>query len=205
MAQTTQGVIDDRITSGLVGAQMSLRNKDFGGAQAQLDQLSYDVAAAFNGVHVGNFGLDGVTGRDFFAMPAAVLGAASSMALSADVIGVPSALAAASTAAAALGDNKGALGITALEDGLVAAGATQTLGSSLSQLISYSGRALSDAINQGEQAQSFFLQTQNLWEQQQGVSLDEQMLQLSRIQNAYQAAAKLITTVDHMLEVLQRL
>jgi flagellar hook-associated protein 1 FlgK len=203
VANTTQGVMDSRITGGELGAQLALRDADIGGAQAQLDQFAVDVATAFNTVHAAGYGLDGVTGRNFFTPPAAVTGAAGLLAL--DSSATPSALAAASTATTISGGNDQALAITALESSLVAAGNTQTLGSSVTQLISYSGRLLSDAQADGNQAYAFLTQTQSLWEQQNGVSLDEQMMQLSRIQNAYQAAAKLITTVNGMLEVLQRL
>ena len=205
VANTTQGIMDSRIKGGELGAQLALRDTDIAGAQSQLDQFAVDVATAINTVHAAGYGLDGVTGRNVFAPPGAVAGAASLLTLDAAVSATPAALAAASTAATAAGGNDQALAITGLESALVAQGNTQTLGSSVTQLISYSGRLLADARGEGEQATAFLQQTQTMWEQQHGVSLDEQMLQLSRIQNAYQAAAKLISTVNSMLETLQRL
>ena len=38
-----------------------------------------------------------------------------------------------------------------------------------------------------------------------GVSLDEEMTDLLRFQRAYQASAKLISTVDEMLEIVMSL
>jgi flagellar hook-associated protein 1 FlgK len=202
---TTQGDMDSRITGGTLGAQLSLRDRDLAYGQDQLDQFTFDAATAINAVHKAGYGTDGATSRNFFTPPLAVPNAATLLTLDAAVKKNPAAVAAASTAATAVGGNDQALAITDLESALVAAGSTQTLGSSLTQLISYSGRSRADANAQGEQAQAFLHQVETMWEQQHGVSLDEQMLQLSRIQNAYQAAAKLITTVNSMLETLQRL
>lgn len=205
VANTTQGNMDSRIRGGELGAQFTLRDSDIAGAKSQLDEFTVDVATAFNSVHSLGFGLDGLTGRNFFETPITVVGAASLLTLDAAVSNTPAALAAASSATTSAGGNDQALAITGLESAMVARSNAQTLGSSLTQLISYSGRSLADAQAQGEQSHAFLQQTQTMWEQQHGVSLDEQMLHLSRIQNAYQAAAKLITTVNNMLDVLQRL
>ena len=57
------------------------------------------------------------------------------------------------------------------------------------------GRTHTGGMRQGAQ----------LFEEQNGVSMDEQMMQLTRIQNAYMASAKLVGVVERMLDTLQNL
>ena len=46
---------------------------------------------------------------------------------------------------------------------------------------------------------------ENYRESISGVSTDEEMVNLVKYQNAYEAAARLISTIDEMLEALLRL
>ncbi len=62
-----------------------------------------------------------------------------------------------------------------------------------SALQARSGRALQEAVSN---------QLSNLREQVSGVSLDEEMINLVKFQHAYGGAAKVITTVDEMLQTL---
>lgn len=197
-AGVTQDVTT-QISSGRIGGLIQARDVDLSNAQDTLDQLAFDAAAAFNAAHSAGFGLDSVSGRNLFAAPAAVSGAASQMALSSDVSGNPSALAAAADAVSLPGDNRNALALLGVFDADVAASGTATLAQSYADLVAMAGSAAQQANASRDQYDAAATQVQALREAVSGVSTDEEMLDLTRYQRAYQASLKIIQTADEML------
>lgn len=197
--------LDGRITMGTAAGLLQLRDVDVPAQLAALDQFAYDLATAVNGVHVAGVGLDGGTGRALFAPPGAVAGAAAALGLDAAVVGQPDLVAAAQDAASLPGDQRQALAMVALESQALASGGTQTLSSALLSAQSAIGEASQGAAVAVERTAQSLLQLETLRESQSGVSIEEQMLALQRYQRAYQAAAKVISTVDDMLESLMNL
>lgn len=200
---TTQGNLDNRIDSGVLGAQLRLRDGELTAAAAQLDQFTVDLANAVNAQHQIGYGLDGVTGRNLFTAPTAVLGAAADLSLDASVANTPVALAAAQSTSAA--DNRAAVLIAGLSSTLSATSGTQTFGQSVASLIGGVGETLSQAQFAQTQAQTYLNQSQVLWQQSNGVNVQEQMVQLSRYQTSFQAATKLISVVEDMMQSLQNM
>ncbi|MDQ2643671.1 MAG: flagellar hook-associated protein FlgK, partial [Myxococcota bacterium] len=58
--------------------------------------------------------------------------------------------------------------------------------------------------NTAEHREAVHAQIENLFQSQSGVSLDEEMVQLTKYQRAFEAASKVLTTVDGLLEDLLR-
>lgn len=197
--------VTSRIDAGSIGGTIAARDGALSQAATDLDQLAFDVASAYDAVHAAGFGLDGNAGRDLFELPAGPAGAAAAMAVSADVLGQPDHIAAASVAAAVPGDNRGALALLALADARIALGGTGTAGDGLSALIGSAGTALQRATAEAEHTATVADQLAGLRESVSGVSLDDEMVALTRYQRAYQASLRVVQVADEMLGELLEL
>lgn len=202
---TTQGNLDSRITSGALGAQLALRDNDLSASMLELDAFVTDLTTAVNAVHTTGYGFDGASGRNLFEAFAGPTGAALALKVDSSVVNTPAALAAAANGVNVPGDNTIAARITQLSSAQIAQNNTQTLSQSVASLVSGSGLALSQAQATQTQAQNYLDQSQTLWQQANGVSLQEQMLQLTRYQSAFQATTKLISSLEEMMQALQRM
>ena len=78
----------------------------------------------------------------------------------------------------------------------------QTASDFYAGLVGKIGSASSQAIQMGQNQQLVVNQLQQRVQQTSGVSLDEEATDLVRFQHAYQAAARVITTMDEMLNTL---
>ncbi len=206
--RTTAGLDEDvtqLITSGRIGGYVAARDNGLTDARDELDQLAFDLATAYNATHAAGFGLDGVGGRNLFEPPTSVTQAAEMLTVSADVVGQPDNLAAATDPTATPGDNRNAIALLAVADADVALGGTATIDEGYQRLIATAGSATRDAMLQEEHATGLASQLDAMRESVSGVSTDEEMISLMQFQRAYQASLKVIQTADEMLEGLMML
>jgi flagellar hook-associated protein 1 FlgK len=197
LSGSAAGNLDARITSGRMGALLDTRDNELVQRIGALDTWAFDLATAVNGQHQLGVGLDGVSGRDLFVPLAAVAGAAENLAvagLTGDQLGV------ALDAASLPGDSRGAEAIVALEGALVSGG--KTLAGALGDLITAAGEASRSASQNREIADFRASELENLRQARSGVSIEEQMVMLTKYQRAFQAASRVIQTVDSMLQDL---
>lgn len=110
------------------------------------------------------------------------------------------------------GDGSNALAIAGLQNELVfgsrtlsAGSGTFTFGDFYSSIVSKVGIETSGANENVSQQESVVDQLINRREEISGVSLDEEMINLIMFQQAYGAAAKIITSVDEMLTTIRNL
>lgn len=199
---TTRGDITSRIVGGSVGGAIDARDGVVADSIAAVDQFAFDLATQFNATYRGFTGLDGVSGRNFFVEPTGTAGAAASLRVEAAVTADPAAFQAATGAGGLPGDGSGATALVALEGALIANGGTETLGASARGVFSALGTAVRSATNEDAVQQGRLDALEAVREQVSGVSTDEQLLELSRSQRAYQAAGRLVQTVDQMLETV---
>lgn len=197
--------ITDQIDSGEIGGMLAARDGALTDAQNDLDQLASDIINAYNTQHSAGYGLDGNTGRNLFTPSGTVAGTAINMQVSTDVAGSPNNLAAATDPNALPGDNRNALALQGLSDGLVANGGTQTVSQALATIVGRGGTALSSAMSQQVQYGAAESQLMQLHDQVSGVSLDDEMVDLMRFQRAYQASVKVVQTADEMLVELMNI
>ncbi len=199
---TTRGDVTAQFSGGTIGGSLAARDGAVADSIAALDQLAFDFANAVNGVHQGFVGLDGAGGRDFFAAPATVDGAAINFRVDAVIASDASLIATATGPGTLPGDNAGVSAMNALESSLVASGGTQSLAEAARGIVSDLGTAVRAASAEETLQQGRLDALTAVREQISGVSIEEQLLALDRSQRAYQAASKVIQTVDEMLETV---
>jgi flagellar hook-associated protein 1 FlgK len=200
---TTVGGGTTEVTQFLTGGKLAgikEAREDVFDVEGRLDQLLFDVGNAVNAQHAAGFGQDGVTGRDLFDVGPTVTGAARGIRLSTDVAGNPAAIAASSDAASLPGGSGNAVALadvfnTGLTGGRTAAETYGDIVGSIGQRKS----ALAQAV---ETQQAIKEQVQAMRESVSGVSLDEEMVNLTKYQRAYEAAGRVLSTVDQLLQDL---
>lgn len=183
---------------GRVGGELRMRDETAPAALAQLDQLAFDLSSRVNEVHRQNAGTDGVTGRDMFVQPTQVAGAAAAMAVDPALLADSSRLATAAPGAGP-GDNGGALAMLGLADQPLADGGRRTFADAGIEIGAGIGRSAAEAASDSE---FFSAQSQHLAglrDSMSGVSLQEEMSNLSKFQHAAEAQLQFISTVDQLL------
>jgi flagellar hook-associated protein 1 FlgK len=193
------------LRGGSLGGQLELRDEILTDGASRIDQLAYDISTSFNAAHAAGYGSDGATGRDFFSAPGQVTGAAASMSLTAGLRDNPQWLAAASDAASAVGGGDNVLAMIALADAPDAAGGTATFGQEIASLVGDFGRMSKAEQDATEGGQVRLEQVQALYDSETGVSMDEELIDMSKYERAYQAGARILQTVDQMYEALLKL
>ena len=170
----------------------------------RLDELASTIVTEVNAIHQSGFGMtiDATTGDPVTGQPFFVGTTAATMEVDAAIAGDVNRIAAAATAASVPGDNTNAIAMANLQGVLTMNSASTTFDSYYSALASGVGSDVSNASANAEYEDAMVSHLENYRESVSGVSLDEEMVNLVKFQHAYQAAAKLITTVDDMLNTV---
>ena len=187
--------ITSQITGGTLGGTINVRDQVIPQLLSQLDTLASQFTTSFNAVHQAGSDLSGNAGGDFFTPLASVTGAASNFGVA---ITDPSLIAASSDGSP--GSNGNVAQMLAVRD--------QQLPLGTSPVDAYSNLVLAVG-NYGSNAQADVnasdLSLRQLTDQRSavsGVSLDEETTNMIQYQRAYQAAARVVTTVDSMMQTL---
>jgi flagellar hook-associated protein 1 len=182
------------LTSGSLEGTLVARDQIIPSILSQLDSLASDFSTAFNAIHQQGTDLNGNLGGDFFIQPGSVVGAAAQFNVA---ISDPSAIAASLDGSA--GSNGNLTALMSLESSLLPSG--QTPVQSYSDIVFHVGTL---AANAQAESDTSDLSLQQLTDQQSalsGVSINEESVNLIRYQQAFAAAARVITTIDQMNKV----
>ena len=185
---------------GKLGGMRQARDEDMAQTRKNLDALAADLATAVNGLHSAGFGTDGVAGRNLFTFTAA--NPAHTLAIDPALAGHPERVAAASSLASSAGGNDVARQIAGLQSTPATASGTKTLIESYADLVGDLGLRRQKATGDAEVKGALADQIQALHQQTSGVSLDEEMVDLTRYQRAYEASSKLLKTFDELMRGL---
>jgi flagellar hook-associated protein 1 FlgK len=191
----TMNITDD-ISGGKLKGWIEARDVSIPDYLNRLDNLASKIISEVNAIHSTGFGLDGSTGNDFFSGTSA-----SDIAVNQVIVDDVNLIAAASSADGVPGDNGNAIAIADLQNRLLMDGTT-TFDDYFSSLISVVGSDVKEVTANFDHQDSMVAQLDNYRESISGVSLDEEMVNLVKFQHAYDAAAKLISTVDELLNTV---
>ena len=108
----------------------------------------------------------------------------------------------AASATGEAGDGAIALAIAGLEDALTMGGEKVSFGGFYQQVIADIGTSARQAAHMVQVHEATLHQYTNNKDSISGVAIDEEMVNLMRYQRAYEAAARLTTAIDEMLDTL---
>jgi flagellar hook-associated protein 1 FlgK len=167
----------------------------------RLDTLAGALRTDLNLLHQGGFDLNGIAGEEFFIGT----GTAADLEVNPNIVGDVDLIAAASDALTFPGDNRNAIDIANLQHQLTMSGNTSTYTNYYSSVIRDVGNEVLKSDAYYNHQSDMMAQLENQRESVSGVSLDEEMINLIKFQNAYAAAARLITTADEMMQTIMQM
>lgn len=181
--------ITSTLTGGSLGGQLQARDSDIPGFLAQLDTLANGFATAVNHAQTSGFNLTGTSGANLFTLPSATYGSAASIDLAfSDGSGL-----AISSSSASPGSSGNLSALTSVQSQSIVGGLSPT--DSFATLVGSVGNAVSQASTQSTAIQTSLAQLTNQQNSVSQVSINEESSNLIRYQQAYQAAAEVITTI----------
>ncbi len=187
--------ITSQITSGQLGGTIEARDQEIPAIENQLDTLAAGIANSVNAVQTTGYDLNGnlATNEPLFnPPPAGTTGAAASLSVA---ITNPSLIAASSDGTS--GSNGNAQAMYALSSQAIIDGQDPT--DYYSGVVSNVGNAAANAAAEQTASSQILQQLNDQLSSVSGVSLDEEAANMVQYQNAYQASAQVITTINDMM------
>jgi flagellar hook-associated protein 1 len=175
---------------------LDVRDVQLPGLIAKLNTLTSTFITQVNAVHSTGFGLDNSTGLPFFTGTDA-----QDIAVNAVLISNPERIGAAS-ALNAPGDGSKALALADLRLALSMATGTQTFEAYYTNTVAVLGADINRAEGLAESGDLLRSHLDGMRLEVSGVNIDEEVTNLTQSQKAYQAAARVITVIDEMLDTL---
>jgi flagellar hook-associated protein 1 FlgK len=186
--------ITTAIQGGQLGGAIQVRDQVIPGLLNSLNTLATQFAAAFNTAQTQGFDANGNAGQAFFSLPASPGGAAA---------GISVALTSGSQVAISSDGSPGSNGnVSKLSAALTSTlPSGQTPANAYSSLVYKVGSDISNANAQSSALGQSILQLTNQQSSVSGVSIDEESTNLIRYQTAYEAAARIVSTIQALSEV----
>lgn len=189
--------ISGEVRAGKVGGWLEARDVRIADYMVRLDELAQNLISRVNTLHAAGTGAGGTTGVDFFSgSGAADINVNAAIPADLDTI-------AAAGAGAPAGDGSNALLIAGLQSAATVNGVS--FDAAANALVSRVGNDVSAAKAYAGHQADMLAYLENYRESVSGVSLDEEMVNLIKYQAAYNAAAKMITMAQDMLDSLMNM
>jgi len=187
------------ITGGSIKGTIDARDGELSALQAEVETLAATLITEVNAVHASGYGLAGTTGESFFSGTGS-----ADIAVNAILVADPGRIQA-SGVSGAVGDNSVAVALAQLAEKKVGALGNQTFLENYGQSVAKLGQGLnnSDAQLANQQIVENMLLRQR--DSVSGVSLDEEMTDLIKYQRAFEANARMVSTIDEMLQTVVNL
>jgi flagellar hook-associated protein 1 FlgK len=183
---------------GKLGGTLIARDLIMPDQKASLDDIAATLITQVNALHVNGQGLDGSSGVSFFSGTDA-----TSIAVNPGLTPANIAAAQYNPASPTIpGDGSNALAMARLENALLMQSNTASINSFYRSQIAALGQQTSQAILMTQNQQLLVEHLESQQEAIAGVSLDEETVNMLQYQQTYQAAARVMTTVDEMIDTI---
>jgi flagellar hook-associated protein 1 FlgK len=183
------------LTAGKLAGLIKVRDQTIPSLLLDLDTLASGLSNALNAAHATGFDLSGNPGGNLFAPPPLALsGAAAAMSVA---ISDPTLIAASSDGSSGSNGNLDVL--SAVRTQAVARGQNPT--DFYAGLVFHVGSDVANSSAEAEAAGLILHQLENQRSAVSGVSLDEEAANLVRFQRAYEAAARVVATINDLTDI----
>jgi len=189
--------INAEISGGKLRGLLEVRDVIITDDMTRLDTLAGALMTDVNLLHQAGFDLNGIGGEVFFIGT----GTAGDLEVNPNIVGDLDLIAAAAAATTVPGDSSNAIEIANLQYEL-SMGGTQSYNDYYGSIVRDMGNEVLKSDAYYNHQSDMMVQLENQRESVSGVSLDEEMINLIKFQNAYTAAAKMITTADEMMQTV---
>jgi flagellar hook-associated protein 1 FlgK len=175
------------IQGGQLGGAIQIRDQVIPGYLNQLNTLATQFGASFNAAQAQGFDSNGNKGQNFFTVPSVNAAAGFSVA-----INNPALIAVSSDGSS--GSNGNVANLSATLTSKLPSG--QTPAQAYASLVYQVGNATSTATSQSSAIGQNLLQLTNQQSSISGVNIDEETTNLIKYQQAYEAAARIVSTIQ---------
>jgi flagellar hook-associated protein 1 FlgK len=186
--------ITSSLTSGDLGGTIQTRDTIIPDILNQLDTLANQFATAINAAQATGYDQKGNAGKDFFSVSSTVSGSAASIKVA---ISDPALIASSSDGTS--GSNGNLAKLSAVQTTALASG--KTPGDAYASIVYQVGSLTSGASSESTAAAATLTQLNDQLSAVSGVSIDEESANLIMYQQAYEAAARVVSTIQEMFSV----
>jgi flagellar hook-associated protein 1 len=184
------------ISSGALQGTIDARDDALRDLRTGLDTLASSLITDVNAIHRAGFGLQGTTGEDFFTGTNA-----GDIGINATLKENPALIQAAGVSGE-VANNTVALALAQLARDSRSTLNGQTFSGAYGSLVADLGHELNTTNGQLSEHEAVAAMLERQRASVSGVSLDEEMSDLVRFQHAYEASARIISTVDQMIQTV---
>ncbi len=198
--------IHAQLRRGEIGGLLDVRDNVLADDLAELDQMAFTFATEVNAVHQQGFGLDGNNARDLYDVPAGgAQFSAANLQVNALITGNPRLLGVAEDGNFLPGDNRNFQALTDLQDVQHGALGGATFNRRYAEILHDVGQTTGDNMRALQYHDVRAAQSEGLRESVEGVSIDDEMLDLTRFQKHFEANSRVVTTVTQLLDTVLQL
>ena len=186
--------ITSNIQGGQLGGAIQIRDQVIPGYLSSLNTLASQFASAFNAAQAEGYDSNGNKGQAFFSVPSGTAGAAAGMS-----VAITSASQIAVSSDGTSGSNGNVANLSAALTNTLPSG--ETPANAYASIVFQVGNDTSNAGAQSTAIGQNLLQLTNQQSAVSGVSVDEESAHLIRYQTAYEAAARIVSTIQALSTV----
>jgi flagellar hook-associated protein 1 len=184
------------VTGGELQGILRSRDTHVTGLMTRLDEMASALLTAVNGHHRTGYGLNNATGLDFFTGTTA-----ADIKINSVLQGSPESLAT-SAGPNEPGNTAVARLLSGVQNEKLLGSGTTTIDDFYRTIVSRLGVSSQQASLQAENQDVLTRHLETSRQSVAGVSIDEEMTEIMKAQHGYQAAARLVSTIDNMLDTL---